>query len=128
LGLIVGDRHDFIPLLGEGIPSDTPAYMFGTPFVQDTNVAQFWPVALGAMAIEEFRRAQIIDMGRISQSSDVAPGDYGFDPLGMKPTDPKGLKELQNKELNNGRLAMFATAGYIFQQQAVTHGKIWPFS
>ena len=30
-------------------------------------------------------------------------GDCGFDPLGLKPTDPKEFAEMQTKELNNGR-------------------------
>jgi light-harvesting complex I chlorophyll a/b binding protein 1 len=42
----------------------------------------------------------------------------GFDPLGLKPTDPAELKEMQTKELNNGRLAMIAAAGMIVQELA----------
>jgi hypothetical protein len=50
--------------------------------------------------------------------ADHVPGDLGFDPLGLKPTDPAELKEMQNKELNNGRLAMIAAAGMIAQELA----------
>ena len=32
------------------------------------------------------------------------PGDLGFDPLGLKPTNDKDLKNIATKELNNGRL------------------------
>merc|ERR1719321_1839509 len=42
LGLIVAEKGAFIPYVGEGIPSDTPAFLLGTPFVQATNIAQFW--------------------------------------------------------------------------------------
>jgi len=42
----------------------------------------------------------------------------GFDPLGLKPTDAAELKEMQTKELNNGRLAMIAAAGMIAQELA----------
>merc|ERR1712187_988897 len=40
LGLIVGERHDFIPLLGSGVDPKLPAYLWGTPFVQETSIAQ----------------------------------------------------------------------------------------
>jgi len=46
-------------------------------------------------------------------------GDFGFDPLGLKPKDgPDGpeFKSIQTKEINNGRLAMLATAGIIAQE------------
>ena len=38
-----------------------------------------------------------------------------FDPLGLKPTNPQELKTLETKELNNGRLAMIAIAGFVVQ-------------
>jgi hypothetical protein len=44
------------------------------------------------------------------------PGDIGFDPLGMKPTDAKKFASMQAKELSNGRLAMLAAAGMIAQE------------
>lgn len=47
---------------------------------------------------------------------DYAPGDLGFDPLGLKPTDPEALKEMQTKEINNGRLAMIGIAGFVAQE------------
>jgi len=49
---------------------------------------------------------------------DHAAGDYGFDPLGLKPLDAAGLKEMQDKELNNGRLAMIGIAGMVGQELA----------
>ena len=51
------------------------------------------------------------------------PGDLGFDPLGLKPTNPAELAEMQTKELNNGRLAMIGIAGMV-AQELVTHAKI----
>jgi hypothetical protein len=44
------------------------------------------------------------------------PGDIGFDPLGLKPTDPAEFKIIQTKELQNGRLAMLAVAGFMAQE------------
>jgi hypothetical protein len=39
------------------------------------------------------------------------PGDIGFDPLGLKPTDATEFANMQAKEISNGRLAMLAAAG-----------------
>ena len=44
------------------------------------------------------------------------PGDIGFDPLGLKPTDPEEFAEMQTKELQHGRLAMLAIGGFIAQE------------
>eukprot|EP00966_Prymnesium_polylepis_P219908 5087106-Prymnesium_polylepis.1 len=51
------------------------------------------------------------------------PGDLGFDPLGLKPTDPAELREMQTKELQNGRIAMLAAAGFMAQEAAT--GATW---
>jgi hypothetical protein len=122
LGLAVGERHDFIPLLGSGIDKALPAYLFGTPAISETPAAQFWPIALGALFMEELRH----EYDR-KNDPNASPGDYGWDPLGLKPKDEKGFKELQTKELNNGRLAMFAAAG-IIAQEMLTGQKILPLN
>ena len=44
------------------------------------------------------------------------PGDLGFDPMGLKPKGEAELLAMQNKELNNGRLAMLAIAGMTAQE------------
>mmetsp|Transcript_7705 Transcript_7705/g.21628 ORF Transcript_7705/g.21628 Transcript_7705/m.21628 type:complete len:156 (-) Transcript_7705:256-723(-) len=54
---------------------------------------------------------------------DYYPGDLGFDPLGLKPQDPKELRAMQERELSHGRLAMLAAAGFM-AQEAVS-GKTW---
>jgi light-harvesting complex I chlorophyll a/b binding protein 1 len=51
------------------------------------------------------------------------PGDIGFDPLGLKPKTDEAFNVMVTKELNNGRLAMFAAIGMIGQEQ-VTHEPI----
>ena len=54
-------------------------------------------------------------------NDDYYPGDIGFDPLGLKPSDPAEFAEMQTKELQNGRLAMFAAIGMIVQEQVTGH-------
>ena len=51
------------------------------------------------------------------------PGDLNFDPLGLKPTDPAELREMQAKELSHGRLGMLAAAGFLAQEAAT--GATW---
>ena len=55
---------------------------------------------------------------------DYANGNFDFDPLGLKPTDKAALKEMQTKELNNGRLAMIAWAG-MASQELVHNSKLF---
>jgi len=50
-------------------------------------------------------------------------GDIGFDPFGLKPKTAAGFADMQTKELNNGRLAMFGAIGMLVQEQ-VTHETI----
>jgi hypothetical protein len=52
------------------------------------------------------------------------PGDLGFDPLGLKPTDPKKFAAIQTRELQNGRLAMLGVAG-MCAQELVNHKTIF---
>merc|ERR1711966_422190 len=54
---------------------------------------------------------------------DYSPGDLGFDPLGIKPSDPAELRIMQEKELAHARLGMIAAAGFL-AQEAVT-GNTW---
>jgi len=65
-----------------------------------------------------------ISIDQMLRGSGRAPGDYGFDPIGFA-SDPKKLESLQMKELANGRLAMFAFAGFV--TQAVLTGNTFPY-
>lgn len=53
---------------------------------------------------------------------DRAPGDYGFDPLGLKPQTPEKLAEYQLAELKNGRLAMISIGGMVTGAAITGHG------
>merc|ERR1719172_586599 len=116
LGILVGEQ--FHPLFGGDI--DVPAaFAF-----QQTPLEAFWPAVVAAIAIPEiysvfsFQQPGLKGATQWTIREDHEPGNLGFDPLGLKPTDPKELKEMQTKELNNGRLAMIAAAGMIAQELA----------
>jgi hypothetical protein len=47
---------------------------------------------------------------------DYYPGDIGFDPLGLKPDNEEDLNVMITKELQHGRLAMLAAAGFLAQE------------
>merc|ERR1719515_299758 len=121
LGFLVGEN--FHPLFGGDI--DVPAYLA----FQQTPLQTFWPAVVFAIAIPEiFSVATFVEPNNENDSlwaidpekfdGKRLPGDFGFDPLGLKPKDPQELKEMQTKELNNGRLAMIAAAGMIAQELA----------
>ena len=48
--------------------------------------------------------------------AEYVPGDIGFDPLNLKPKNADDLFKLQSAELQNGRLAMLAAAGFMAQE------------
>merc|ERR1719373_1478807 len=114
LGFLVGEN--FHPLFGGDI--DVPAYLA----FQQTPLQTFWGSVVAAIAVLEvfsvFSFNSPAGGEPWSIRSDHTPGDLGFDPLSLKPTDPEEFKTMQTKELNNGRLAMLAAAGMIAQELA----------
>jgi hypothetical protein len=114
LGFLVGEN--FHPLFGGNI--DVPSYIA----FQQTPLQTFWGSVLFAIAIPEVLSVFTFQNPAGGETwavrTDYESGDLGFDPLGLKPTDPAELREMQNKELNNGRLAMIAAAGMIVQELA----------
>merc|ERR1712139_571608 len=120
LGILVGEQ--FHPLFGGDI--DVPSYLA----FQQTPLETFWPAVVAAIVIPEvfsvftFQDPNLKD-GWVMRE-DHEPGNLGFDPLGLKPSDPKALQEMRTKELNNGRLAMIAAAGMI-AQELVTGEKLF---
>jgi len=115
LGILVAEK--FHPLFPEA--GDLPAYIQ----FQNTPLQTFWIAVAAAIALPEALASiptfqEGTEGGGFQMKLDRVPGDLGFDPLGLKPTNEKEFQELQNKEINNGRLAMFATAGMIGQELA----------
>ena len=81
--------------------------LFGTALVEISNILGGWE-SNSEVASRGGKFAQL--------KKNYVNGDIGFDPLGLKPSDPAELATLQTKELNNGRLAMLAVAGIIAQE------------
>merc|ERR1719261_2188830 len=93
-----------------------------------THLAQvpspFWPLLTLAIANAELYRAEYgwvaprdvpVDQPGLLRD-DYTPGDIGWDPLGLKPEDPEEYKIMATKELQHGRLAMLAAAGFMAQE------------
>jgi len=108
LGFIVGEKfHPFYG--GEVLPANL--------IVTQTGFEKFWFGLLIAVTTVELSTIGVTKT--YSDDPDARnPGDFGFDPLGMKPKAEKDLMAMTNKELNNGRLAMLAAAGIIAQEWA----------
>jgi len=114
LGFVVGETLEDFPLF-DGAISGPAIFQF-----QQVQ-SGFWEPLLVVIGICESYRVAV---GWASPDSsgvnkllpDYVMGDLGFDPLGLKPADAEELKVLQTKELNNGRLAMIAIAGFVTQE------------
>jgi len=102
LGIVVASKFQ-MPI------GDKPAYTdaMGDSVSLEYIGKTFWPSLVIACGFAEFFS---------SPDGSKPPGDLGFDPLGLRPTDPKEYLELQRKEINNARLAMMAWAGIIGKQ------------
>ena len=57
------------------------------------------------------------------------PGQIGFDPLGLAPSDPAEFRIMQEKELAHARLGMIAAAGFLAQEAVTkqTWGTVYGF-
>ena len=105
-------------LIGENTP--TMAFGFDHPIIANNQLAEIpgtvlFPFFL-AINISEALRASKgwVEPGMgplFTLRETYYPGDIGFDPLGLKPTDATEFANMQAKEISNGRLAMLAAAG-----------------
>ena len=87
----------------------------------ESQGAVFWVPLLLAIGIAESYRVAVgwndpTSSQFYSLRDDYEPGNLGFDPLGLLPDDPKEQYDMKTKEINNGRLAMIAVAGFVAQE------------
>ena len=117
LGFPLGEQ--FHPLFDVNTPSFSA--------FQQTPLQTFWPQVVLAIAIFEIYSVFTFENPGTKLwgiRKDHVPGDLGFDPLGLKPSNAAALAEMQTKELNNGRLAMIAIAGMVVQE-GITGSKLF---
>ena len=116
---LVPQRLAEVPVFGQ-----VPSYVA----FQQSELQTFWPALVGAIAIiEVFSIIPAFENPNVEGwaiKKDHVAGDYGFDPLGLKPTDPAELKAMKTREINNGRLAMIGVAGMLGQELA-TNNKLF---
>jgi hypothetical protein len=94
-----------------------------------------WAVMIGGIGAAESKRIAVgwAELDPEKSKAERAlkegyyPGDLGFDPLGLKPSDPAEFRLMQEKELSHCRLAMIAAAGFLAQEAVSkdTWGAYW---
>ena len=115
-------------LVGEAVEGKTALFNGEVTGPAITHLPQvnpiFWLLLGAGIAKAEVTRAEIgwVEPKNVPYSKPgllrdtYVPGNLDFDPLGLKPTDPAELAVMQTKELQNGRLAMLAAAGFMAQE------------
>jgi len=108
LGIVVAENfHPVFDAWGDGPFVSAVASHF-TP----TATQNFWP-ALWVMTAAHELSTTFADYDDKEDQFGIGPF---WDPLGLKPEDPDELLAMENKELNNARLAMHAVAGMMVQE------------
>jgi hypothetical protein len=120
-------------LVGEQVQGSTSIFDGSVTGPAITHLVQvpglFWFFLTLCIGIAELNRAEIgfVEPENVPYDrpgllrEDYNPGHLGFDPLVLMPSDPEEFAILQTKELQNGRLAMLAAAGFMAQE--LTDGK-----
>lgn len=120
IGFLVTEApFEFHPLFDTGSKDIGPAIRH----LDEVRAAApfFFEILAVAIGAAELKRALTgwespdTDTGRVLKE-DYFPGDIGFDPLGLKPDDPDEFMNMSTKELQHGRLAMLAVAGFVAQE------------
>ena len=118
IGFLVGEKVEGSSFLFD-------AQISGPAITHITQVPDgFWAVIIAFIGAAEASRAEAgwvdpadcpVDQAGLLRD-DYAPGDLKFDPLGLKPEDAEEFMIMQTKELQHGRLAMLAAAGFLAQE------------
>eukprot|EP00579_Thalassiosira_antarctica_P000610 CAMPEP_0201866010 /NCGR_PEP_ID=MMETSP0902-20130614/732_1 /ASSEMBLY_ACC=CAM_ASM_000551 /TAXON_ID=420261 /ORGANISM="Thalassiosira antarctica, Strain CCMP982" /LENGTH=208 /DNA_ID=CAMNT_0048390893 /DNA_START=25 /DNA_END=651 /DNA_ORIENTATION=+ len=113
VGLVV---PEFVRIPGEQFSFESvPNVLQAHDALLDTSMKQ---ILLWVSLAEVMTLAALSNMNEF----DRAPGDYGFDFMGLYPTDPAKQEEMKVKELKNGRLAMIAIGGMVTGASITGHG------
>jgi len=130
IGFFVGEKVEGSSFLFD-------ASISGPAITHITQVPDgFWAVIIAFVGAYEASRAEAgwvdpadcpVDQPGLLLD-DYQPGDLKFDPLGLKPEDPEEFEIMQTKELQHGRLAMLAAAGFLAQEAVDGKGIIEHFT
>jgi len=130
IGFFVGEKVEGSSFLFD-------ASISGPAITHITQVPDgFWAVIIAFVGAYEASRAEAgwvdpadcpVDQPGLLLD-DYMPGDLKFDPLGLKPEDPEEFEIMQTKELQHGRLAMLAAAGFLAQEAVDGKGIIEHFT
>mmetsp|Transcript_42933 Transcript_42933/g.105863 ORF Transcript_42933/g.105863 Transcript_42933/m.105863 type:complete len:225 (+) Transcript_42933:73-747(+) len=122
VGYLVGEG--VAPLLGGSIISPSAVVGAANSHLGQQNLFAFTILTI-AIGVGELYRALVGWVPPTESAFTIRenyyPGDIGFDPLGLKPKSAAEFKSMQERELSNGRLAMFAAAGFCGQE--IVNGK-----
>jgi hypothetical protein len=129
IGFLVGEKVEGSSFLFD-------AQISGPAITHITQVPDgFWAVIIAFIGAYEASRAEAgwvdpadcpVDQPGLLKD-EYMPGDLKFDPLGLMPEDAEAFYEMQTKELQNGRLAMLAAAGFLAQEAVDGKGIIEHF-